>query len=45
MPALRPLITALRDPDLLDAIHALGGYDLTDAGRIARHVEHPVGAG
>lgn len=32
--AARPVITAVTDPDLRDAIGGLGGYDLTDAGRL-----------
>jgi molybdate-binding protein len=34
LPAAEPLISALRDPGVQSAIHALGGYDISRAGAV-----------
>lgn len=39
--AAKPLITALRDPQVQTAISALGGYDLADTGNVKILTPHP----
>jgi putative molybdopterin biosynthesis protein len=34
LPAAEPLITALRDPAIQNAVHSLGGYDLARTGTV-----------